>query len=385
MDPSAFGPYAPGKLVEANLPASRCAFVPHDLSTEWEMPSSLWPLVVEARESIGRLDGIGSHIPNHNLLLRPLQQREALRSSSMEGTYATPQELFLFQADPEDHPVNDERVSDWREVDNYARALAAGQAMIDDGYPLSRSLLRALHAQLMRGVRGQSKEPGEFRRTQVQVGHDARFVPPPPEHMEPCLEQLSDVLQAAPAIDPLVWAFVVHYQFETIHPFKDGNGRVGRLLLSLQFYQAMGLSNPWLYMSAFFERYKDEYINGLFQVSAANDWEQWLTLCLRGARDQADDAIRRVEALVELRDRFRQLVAGQSGASARLADIVEGLFATPVVTAPELTRRFDVTYPTAKSDIKRLSELGILEKGPSRRRPQPFLAGPIIKTAFDEG
>lgn len=370
--------------MEANLPASRCAFVPDDLATEWDMPSSLWPLLLEARESIARLDGIGSHIPNHNLLLRPLQQREALRSSSMEGTYATPEELFLFQADPEDHQVDDERVSDWREVDNYARALATGQAMIDDGYPLSRSLLRALHTELMRGVRGQDKEPGAFRRTQVQVGHDARFVPPPAEHMEHCLEKLSDVLQTTPAIDSLVWAFMVHYQFETIHPFKDGNGRVGRLLLSLQIYQAMGLSNPWLYMSAFFERYKDEYINGLFRVSAANEWEQWLAFCLRGAREQADDAIRRVEALVGLRDRFRQLVAEQSGASARLADIVEGLFATPVLTAPELTRRFDVTYPTAKSDIKRLIELGILKKSSSRHRPQPFFSGPIIKTAFEE-
>ena len=226
---------------------------------------------MEAREAIARLDGVGRHMPNHNLLLRPLQQREALRSSSMEGTYATPEELLLYQAEPREPRSSDDRVNAWREVFNYGQALTAGKEILDEGYPLSLQLIRTLHAELLRGVRGEEKAPGEFRQRQVQVGAGGRFIPPPAHYLPECLEALEQSLAAQTGIDPLIRAFMVHYQFEAIHPFNDGNGRVGRLLLSLHIYRSMELGSPWLYLSPFFERHKDDYIDSLFRVSAHND------------------------------------------------------------------------------------------------------------------
>jgi len=323
-------------------------------------------------------------MPNHSLLLRPLQQREALRSSSMEGTYATPEELLLFQVEPKEPQSHSDKVNEWKEVANYGRALATGQQLLDQGFTLSRALIRALHNELMNGVRGQNKQPGQFRKVQVQVGHDARFVPPPPEHVDSCLQDLAEFMSQHDAIDPLIKAFMVHYQFETIHPFTDGNGRVGRLLLSLQIYRSMSLSNPWLYMSAFFERFKDEYVDGLFGVTSRNAWEKWLAFCLRGAKAQADDAMRRFEELVALKEDFRQRAGGEQGGSARLHSIIDSLFDTPVVTVPSLEAQYNVSYPTAKSDAERLVSLGILTRGPKTMRPRPYFSDPILRVAYNE-
>lgn len=336
-----------------------------------------------AREAIAHLDGIGKHLPNYALLLRPLQQREALRSSSMEGTYATPEELLLYQAEPRDPKSPTDRENDWREVYNYGTALQQGRDHLDGGLPLSLQLVRAMHASLLSGVRGDDKDPGQFRQRQVQVGAGGRFIPPPAHQLQDCLSAFERSLTEPSTIDPLIWAFMVHYQFETIHPFYDGNGRIGRLLLSLQIYQSLKLSNPWLYLSAYFERHKDEYIDGLFRVSTHNDWNRWILFCLQGATEQARDAISRSERLVALREKYRQKVAA-SGASARLATIIDCLFERPLVTILQLKSLTNVTYPTAKSDAGRLVRLGVLRPGPAGLRPAYFSAPEIMAAAFDE-
>lgn len=385
MDSRAFSQQSPGELVRIDVPRPDYAFVPNPLPDAWQMPESLWPDLMEAREAIARLDGTGRHMPNHALLLTPLQHREALRSSSMEGTYATPEELLLYQAEPKEPKSGNDPVNAWREVFNYGSALNAGREVIDDGYSESLQFVRMLHGELLRGVRGEDKSPGEFRKGQVVVGAGGRYIPPPPHHLRGCLDALEQsVRQPRPAIDPIIWTFMVHYQFETIHPFNDGNGRVGRLLLSLQIYKHMELSSPWLYMSAYFERHKDEYIDGLFRVSTHGDWERWLRFCLRGAKEQADDAVYRLDQFVGLKDRYHHEMGQISGASARLHLLIDGLFETPVVTIPQVAERVDVTYPTAKADVDRLVASGILKPGREDVRPMYFFAPAIMDIAYSE-
>lgn len=384
MNSEDFSGESTGRLVDIELPRSKVAFLPDPLPRNWEQPLELWPLITEARESIARLDGIGRYMPNPQLLLRPLQNREALRSSSMEGTYATPEELLLFEAEPVNPTSDKDRANEWLEVFNYGRALISGRAGLDEGYPLSLQLIRSMHSELLSGVRGQDKSPGQFRNVPVQIGHDARFVPPPPYNVEECLHDAEAFLEEELSIDCLIKAFMLHYQFETIHPFKDGNGRVGRLLLSLQIYRDLNLSNPWVYMSAFFERYKDEYINYLYNVSAKGDWFTWLAFCLRGVVEQARDTERRISSLLEIKDRYIGLINSQSQASARLVQIVNDLFENPVISVPRLKDKHNVSYPTAKADVDRLISLNILMESRMDIRPKHYLASEIMSAAYGE-
>lgn len=381
MDIKPFTDQSPGRLVKIELPRPDYAFLPDALPHDWQMAEKLWPLLMSAHKAIAKLDGVGMHMPDHSLLLRPLQQREALRSSSMEGTYASPEELLLYQEEPREPKSDTDPANDWREVNNYGSALLIGQKMLDDGYPLSLQVIRSLHSELLSGVRGDEKSPGEFRDSQVIVGAGARFIPPPAHHLPDCLASFENSLKSAVDIDPLIWAFLIHYQFETIHPFRDGNGRVGRLLLSLQIYKGLGLGSPWLYLSAFFERHKDEYIDLLFRVSTHGDWDRWIEFCLVGAYEQAEDSLDRFEKLVHLKDEYLGLIEAEA-ASPRLYPIVESLLERPVVTIPAVAKKTDVSYPTARGDINRLVELGILVEGPENIRPKYFYAPNILQIAY---
>lgn len=381
MDPKRFTESMLGRLVRIDAPRPDHAFIPEPLNPSWGLSQDLWRLLVNARAALAKLDGVGQHMPNHQLLLRPLQGREALRSSSLEGTYATPEELLAYQIDPREPSSRDDPVNSWREVLNYNKALDLGTKLLQEGLPLSLRLIRQVHEQLLSGVRGENRTPGEFRCRQVQIGVEARFVPPPPQEMQICLNDFERYLHTESEIDPLIRAFMAHYQFETIHPFLDGNGRVGRLLLSLTIYEWLKLGNPWLYMSAFFERHKDEYIDILFRVSTHGDWTRWLSFCLTGVVEQCTDAIGRFERLVKLRDDYHQRVATTGGA-VRLNQLVDGLFEAPAVTVPQVAKRFEVTYPTAKSDITRLVRLGILREGPEMMYPKTFFAPAILDTAY---
>jgi Fic family protein len=371
-----------GELVETGPPRPDLAFVPAPLPSLWEMPVELWPLLMEARESLARLDGVGRHMTNHRLLMVPLQQREALRSSSMEGTYASPEELLLYQLNPRDPSSDLDRVNAWREVFNYGKALQLGMNLLDSGLPISLRLIREMHRALLSGVRGQQRRPGQFRDCQVQIGVGARFAPPA-QHLGECLDTFEKYHHAESEIDPLIRAFMAHYQFEAIHPFRDGNGRVGRLLLSLTIYQWLKLGSPWLYLSAFFERFKDDYIDHLFMVGADGQWVPWIRFCLQGVIAQSNDTIDRIDRLVALRGDFTRRVA-ESGGSARLHQILDGLFSSPLVTIPQARDLTDVSYPTAKSDIERMKRLGILEEGPKEFNPRYFFSPAIHDVAYGD-
>ena len=346
------------------------------------MSNEIWDLLAQAREELARLDGVGRNMPNYNLLLRPLQRREALRSSSLEGTYATPEQLLLFEIEPREPKSATDPVNAWQEVWNYGKALELGLRLLVER-PLSLNLMRAMHRELLTGVRGSQRDPGNFRRSQVHIGSDRRFIPPPPHELMSCLDDFEKSIHKEKSINPLIFCFMAHYQFEAIHPFLDGNGRVGRLLLSLMIYEQCKLRKPWLYLSAFFDKYKDEYINLLFQISSKGNWNDWIKFCLRGTIEQSKDAVTRFDQLLELRNEYMGLL-DRSGGSIRLNRLIEHLFESPAITIPQLATMCNVSYPTARTDIERLVRVGILMESDMVDRPKIYFAPHIVDIAFSD-
>ncbi len=329
---------------------------------------------------MGVLKGIGKTLPNPAILLRMLEGREAIRSSRLEGTYATATELLLYEMSPKESKSEDDPANSQREVFNYRRALQQG---MNTDLPLSLRLIRDLHATLLHGVRGRDRSPGQFRRIQVAIGAERRFVPPPPERLMECLDPLEKHFHAQKSkYDPLVDCFLTHYQFETIHPFVDGNGRVGRLLLAIMLKERCNLAKPWLYMSEYFERHREDYMQRLFNVSAQGDWTGWIEFCLEATVSQTRDTIFRCERLLEIREEFMKRV-GSVGGSVRLNEIVERIFYSPFVRIADLRKMLGVTYPTAKADVERLEQAGILAPLPETT-PKTYYAPDVFGVAYED-
>lgn len=383
MDIKQFTPEMPGDLIAVEgIRGASHAFLPARLPPAWQWPADMWPILLEAHKELARLDGIGKHLPDPNLLLRPLQKREAQRSSKLEGTFTNPQQQLLFELEPMAPSASDDTLSAFREVANYAVALRMGLQMLGEQVPFSQWLVRELHRILMEGVRGSDSNPGSFRACQVQIGRPPRFVPPPPFYLSELLDDFEAVARSDQRmVDPLVDAFLMHYQFEVIHPFEDGNGRVGRLLLALMITRWCGLANQWLYMSAYFDDNKDEYMERLLRVSTHNDWSGWIRFCLIGVVEQAKDTERRCDRLVQLSTMYKERVKTLAG-SWRLQSIVDHLFLVPAVRIPSLVDQHGVSYPTAKADVEKLASVGILQEiaGTS---PRTFFAPEILEITLD--
>jgi len=379
VDESKFKGNMPGRLVKISRPSgSDWAFVPDLLPRDWRLPAQLDALRVLAREQLARLDGIGQTLPNPQLLLRPLQTIEAAASVTIEGTYVTAQQLLWYELEAKKSGGGD---ADSQEAYNYARALIRGCQMSQE-LPFCNRVFCEMHRILLDDVRGHEKRPGEFRRIQVQVGSNARFIPPPPSEIAPLMQNLEVFCNTAPAldgVDPLIRCILAHYQFETIHPFEDGNGRAGRLLFSLMVYRLLNLTMPWLYMSAYFERHKAEYYESLFAVSAERDWTKWVEYCLNGVVAQATDSIMRCHVFKYIRDDFHQKMAGHATPRSHL--IIEKLFEHPIVTIAGLQRELEVSYKTAKTDVERLVAAGIL-RPMENTYPAAFAATMIMATAY---
>jgi Fic family protein len=382
MDITLFDLSAPGELIEiTGMSGAEKAFIPDPLPPRWEWPVSMWQLLMDARIALASLSGIGAYLPDPQLILRPIQFREAVRSSSLEGTFTQPRQQALFELDPEALDESERGNDAYREISNYDRALRSYFDQPQE-LPLSLRLIRSLHKILMTDVRGADKEPGEFRRVQVHIGMPPRFIPPPHQRVGACLDALEKYLHVEKSdYDPLVDAFLVHYQFEAIHPFRDGNGRVGRLLLSIMIAERCRMSAPWLHMSAFFDANRNEYIDRLFRVSAKADWQGWIEFCLRGVIHQAEDTEARCRKLLALRQEFQTQVLSLKG-SYRLPSIVDGLFQNPVLQIPYVRKKYATTYPTAKADLEKLVKAGILVEAEDRRR-RTFFSPQIMSTIYD--
>jgi len=381
MNIKEFTEKSPGKLAPVTTPwGPDHSFLPDPLPPEWVFPASLWPLLAEVKAEVSLLEGIGRGLANPALLLKPLSGSEAIQSSALEGTYATPQELLLFEMAPSSAKPGDHRSDARREVANYRQALEYGTSGVS---PLSLRLLREMHEILMRDVCGREKTPGQFRQQQVAIGVNGRFIPPPHFSLSDHLDAMENYFgNSTTPYDPLVNCFLVHYQFETIHPFNDGNGRVGRLLLAIMLQKSCNLSKPWLYMSGFFNSHREDYIQNLFNVSAKSSWSSWIEFCLHGTLSQARDTIKRCERLKQIKEGYLQRLQ-ESKYAARLIQIVESLFDKQFMEVSDIREQLNVTDPTARADANRLVELEILDELPGIW-PKTYYAPEVFRVAYEK-
>lgn len=360
-------------------PGGYTAFVPDPLPPELDYGTELIRLLVEAEHSLGELAGIGRLLANPRLLTAQAQYREAVLSSRIEGTRTNVNELLLYEVGQETH---DE--ADLREVHNYVVALEYGIQRLET-LPLSLRLVREMHEKLMRGVRGDTATPGEFRASQNWIGppgstlSDATFVPPPPPQMMQALDALERYLHAEKDPHPsLVRLALIHSHFEMIHPFLDGNGRVGRLLISLLLHHWQMLPQPMLYLSAFFERYRDDYYRGLQGVQEKGAWEEWVAFFLRAVRTQATEAANTATALLQLQKEFRERLAGKRLSKLALP-LVDQLFINPFVTPSQLGKEWQVNYRTATNAIGNLEQAGILVEVTGSSRNRTWVAEAVLE------
>lgn len=381
MDPSLFTHGHPGRLIRCEQgPAGYWAYCPAPLPPAITWTEDLAGRLSAADRAIGLLAGVGRNLPNPHLLIGPFKRREAVLSSRIEGTQASLSDLILFEARPDAPP----RPADVLEVANYVRALDHGLAR-QTVLPVSKRLIREMHAILMKGVRGQVQTPGEFRRSQNWIGPsgctlaEASFVPPPAEELEGCLDEFERFLHAPSAMPPLVRLALIHYQFEAIHPFLDGNGRIGRLLITLLLCVERILPEPLLYLSAFLERHRSEYYDRLGNVSRRGEWIEWVDFFLRGVADSSIDAVERAGWLIDLRTRYRERLQ-RARASALLLRLVDSLFDLPAVSVASARRLLGVTSRAAQLNIDKLVSGGILREVTGKARNRLWVADEITMT-----
>ena len=350
------------------------AFVPGSLPREVTLESRTIYLLERASLAVARLDGLGEAIPDAGLLIAPFTRREAVLSSRIEGIQATAYDVYAAE-------VTGRPGADVLEVSNHVRALQRGLERLDD-LPICVRLVRELHGVLLAGVRDGEARPGELRTIQAWIGspgssmEDARFVPPPPRLLGGLLSDWEAFVNYRSPLPALVRSALMHYQFEAIHPFRDGNGRLGRLLISLMLREHGVLKSPLLYLSAHFERHRQRYYDGLYGVSATGDWTPWIEFFLAGVREQAEDAVDRARRLRDLQDDHRRRLR-EMRASANAMRLAEGLFARPVVTARSAAQALGVSDPGARKVIERLVEVGILAPAPGTY-PRLLHAGEIL-------
>ncbi len=357
--------------------AGYSAFVPNPLPPDLNWSPRIVRALSDADRLIGRLAGEGARLPNPHLLMRPFVRREAVLSSRIEGTQATLGELLAAEAGA----AVDRSPDDLREVGNYVAALEHGLRRLPE-LPLSLRMVKELHAVLMEGVRGGHATPGEFRRSQNWIGPpgctlaNATYVPPPPEELMNCLGDWERSLRDR-SLPPLIHAAYIHYQFEAIHPFLDGNGRVGRLLITLLLVERDILPTPLLYLSAFFEATRRDYYERLLEVSLQGEWEAWLEYFLNGVARQSEDAVSRAKRINQLLEAWRMKVAGAS--SKTPAMLLNLLAANPFVTAKQAAEQLEVAFTTAQRAIKKLQEAAILEEVGDAQRDRVYCASEILK------
>lgn len=355
-----FAENAPGEIVGL-LSEKTVAFVPNTLPPkEISLCEETQDASINAAVKLGELKGAGTILPNPGLLISPFVRREALLSSRIEGTQTDSKEVALFE-------LEETQSADAHEVANYTAALNHGLRLIHKGHPLTLKVILELHRILMTNVRGKDKSPGRFRVIQNFIGtstdiRKARFVPPPVapiNHVEKLMDNFERYINEQTDRHPLIQAALMHYQFEAIHPFLDGNGRLGRLLVVLFLAQKGIMPKPLLYLSAYFEKNRNEYIDCLLAVSQRGAWDEWVNYFLTGVAEQATDAVGRAKKLVRTWNRMRDDVT-KAKTSVLALSLIDKLFQWPAITIPKAAELLDVQYASARNNITRLVEAGIL-------------------------
>jgi Fic family protein len=377
MQPADFGRDSPGKLVRAT--DGYWAFVPDPLPKNIDLDLKTINMLAEAERGVGELVGIGKRLPNPHLLISPFLRREAILSSRIEGTFATAQELLLFEVE---QPISS-YAPDVKEVHNYVQAMEYGLERLKK-IPISLRLIQEVHGELLKGVRGEEHRPGEFRTIQNFIGlpgqsvHEARFVPPPAPEMVGALHELETYIGTPKDLPVLIQIALIHYQFETIHPFMDGNGRIGRLLITLLLCERGCMPEPLLYLSAYFEKHKNAYMDYLLRVSQHGDWLTWVKFFVRGVAEQSVDAIIRANRLNALRDEYMRNIQ-TARTSALTLKLIDDLFAYPAISVTGAAKRLNVTHHSAQNNIDKLVAKNILKEATGRQRNRLYIAPEIIK------
>jgi Fic family protein len=326
-----------------------------------------------ANVALGRLDALSSLLPNAQLLLYSFVRKEAVLSSQIEGTQSSLSDLLLFEADE----LPGVPLDDAREVSRCVAAMAHGIDRLRGGFPLSLRLLREMHGVLLDQPRGHGKTPGQFRRSQVWIGGtrpgNALFVPPPADRVNDCLDAFERFLHDMPEpTPPLIKAALAHVQFETIHPFLDGNGRIGRLLIVLQLVADGVLREPMLYPSLFFKAHRPEYYRLLNEVRDSGDWEGWLAFFAEAVERSATHAVRVEQELIALVQTDRDRIAALGRAAPSALVVHEALQRTPITTAKALTRDTGITPATVNKTLALLQQAGLVSELTARQRGRVF-------------
>jgi Fic family protein len=377
MNPNDFHSLKVGQVVLT--PKGYYAFLPAPLPPNLDWSSVLVTALSEAERDLSRLATLADTFPFPRLLIQPFMRREAVLSSRIEGTRATLAELYTYESAQLSFLEPD---SDVREVHNYVEALDYGLERLKT-LPISLRLIRELHEKLMQGVRGGNLTPGEFRRTQNWIGPagstimTASYVPPPVDEMNQALGDLEKFIHTGMDVPILVRAAMIHYQFEAIHPFLDGNGRVGRLLMALLLAEWNILSQPLLNLSVYFERYRQEYYDHLLAVSQHGNWEAWLRFFLRGVSAQSKDSLTRMEQLGSIRAKYQPLVEAEKN-SERMAAVIDFLFGRPIFNAKQLAKSLEMPFKTSRQYIEKLVQAGILREITGYARNQIYRADEVF-------
>ncbi|RLC95857.1 MAG: Fic family protein [Chloroflexi bacterium] len=358
-------------------PSGYRAFIPERLPPTEPIvfDSDLLQLLSDADRALGRLDGVATVLPNPDLFVAMYVRHEAVLSSQIEGTQSTLEEVLQYEA----HPRSRRGPKDVEEVVNYVRAMNHGLRRLDT-LPLSLRLLREVHQELLQGVRGEHRSPGEFRSTQNWIGPqgcslgEAEFVPPPPDEMSRALGNLEDFLHSRGALPALAHCAYAHAQFETIHPFLDGNGRVGRLLVTLLLCERNILQRPLLYLSVYLKAHRAQYYDRLQAIRHDGDWEGWLRFFLSGVAEVSRSAAETARAILRLREDHRSAVSSQATAT-KLLDL---LFDRPIISVRLAEAALGCSYTTAANAISRLQDKGFLEETTGQRRNRLFRYGPYL-------
>ena len=358
------------------------AYFPSPIPRSLQLPTGTVSLLADAEASLGRLAGVGQLLPNLHLLIRPYLLREALSSTRIEGTQASLADLFEAGASGEAPSA------DVEEVLNYIEALEWGIGRLE-AMPLSSRLIRELHRRLLAGVRGRERMPGEFRATQNWLGgggstiETSRFVPPPAAELPELLADWERFAHEDGDVPVLVRNALLHYQFETLHPFLDGNGRLGRLLIVLFLLARGRLTEPLLYVSAYFERDRLRYYDALQTVRETGDAVPWIELFLDAVLTQSADAVARAQRIVALREEYR--AAASAIASSKAMALVDVVCETPIVTARLVEGRLGVTRPTSLKLLRQLEGVGVLTEGdPGARGQRRYLARELMAAVTEE-
>lgn len=365
-----------GNYIEASLSGLPYrAFIPHDLPPN---PPVVWTPELEtlrdkANRALGRLDGITSILPNTKLFLYQYVRKEAVLSSQIEGTRSSLSDLLLYEMEEAPGVPMD----DVREVSNYVAAMNHGLARIREGFPISLRLLREIHDILLRGGRGENKEPGQFRRSQVWLGGpspaQAEFVPPPPQRVMECLDPLERFLHDQPTPTPiLIKAGLAHVQFETIHPFKDGNGRLGRLLITLLLCADGVLHEPMLYLSLYFKQHRQLYYDRLQAVRTKGDWEGWLGFFYSGIYETAQLAVTTAQRLLNMFEEDRQKLQALGKAAGSAIRLHQLMQSSPIINVPSAARELSLSKTAVNNALNRMAENGLVRELTGQERYRIF-------------